>query len=213
MAINILPSIFAGNFADTASTMKQITQAGITMIHFDIMDNHFVPNLSFGPLFVEHIMQSYPNIKADIHLMIELPGNWERYLELKPESLTIHYEAGSKELVYSILKKIQDCNIKAGLSLKPSTPISVAEEFLPVMDLLLIMSVEPGFSLQPFIPESLDRIKKARELFGSRLIIEADGGITRQNIHQLKQAGLDWFVMGGGFFKDPAPETLFCELL
>ncbi len=208
--MQILPSIFAADFSDTAAAVKKIKDSGIELIHYDVMDNHFVPNISFGIQFVEQIMKACPEIGADIHLMIELPGNYEKFLDLNPKSLTVHLEAADD--VAPILQNIRSKGVMAGISIKPSTPVSALKKLEGEFDLLLIMSVEPGFSFQSFIPESLDRIKEARNLFGDKIIIEADGGITRNNMHELKTAGLDWFVMGGGFFKDSSPQTLMKDL-
>ncbi len=208
--MQILPSIFAADFSDTAAAVKKIKNSGIELIHYDVMDNHFAPNLSFGLQFVEQVMKSCPEIGADIHLMIELPGGYEKFLDLKPKSLTVHLEAG--EDISPILQNIRSKGVLAGVSIKPSTPVSALQKLEGGFDLLLIMSVEPGFSFQSFIPESLDRIREARQLFGDKVIIEADGGITRKNMHALKDAGLDWFVMGGGFFKDESPQTLMKDL-
>lgn len=205
----ILPSIFAANVGKMESEIQKIKESAITMIHYDVMDNHFVPNISFGPLFIEQIMTALPHTLADIHLMIDLPYyRWENYLKLCPHVLTIHLEAGESTLIKEILKEIRSNNIKAGLSIKPKTPVSAIKEYIQDIDLLLIMSVEPGFSFQSFIPESLERIKEARELCGNNILIEADGGITSANMFELKKAGLDWFVMGGGFFKDEQRSTL-----
>ncbi|MGL4562067.1 MAG: ribulose-phosphate 3-epimerase [Brevinema sp.] len=209
---NIIPSIFAGNFSDIKSALDLIKQSSITKIHYDIMDNHFVPNMSFGVQFVSQVMQAKPEISADIHLMIDLPGHYEYFLDLNPEVLTIHLEAGSTQLVQDILKNIRSKGVLAGLAIKPSTPVSMIKDFLGAFDLLLIMSVEPGFSFQSFIPESIERVREARCLCGKDIIIEADGGINRKNMTILKEAGLDWFVMGGGFFHDSSPFTLTEDL-
>lgn len=207
----ILPSIFAANVGKMHEEIQLIKESKIELIHYDVMDNHFVPNISFGPLFIQQVMAATPSIKADIHLMIELNPLWEDYLKLNPYSLTIHIEAGTPELVKTILKKIRAKGVLAGLSLKPKTPISMIKEFIDDIDLLLIMSVEPGFSFQSFIPESIEKIREARILCGDKIIIEADGGISRNNMQELKEAGLDWFVMGGGFFKEQNPKTLITD--
>ena len=215
MGINrcqILPSVFAANVAQMESEIQKIKESKIEIIHYDVMDNHFVPNISFGPLFIEQMIKATPEIKADIHLMTDLPGHWEAYLELKPYSLSIHLEAGTPELVKNILQKIKAQGILAGLSLKPQTPVSAIKDFIHDIDLLLIMSVEPGFSFQSFIPESVDKIREVRALCGKDIIIEADGGITKNNMAELKEAGLDWFVMGGGFFKEEKRAQLLKDL-
>lgn len=207
----LLPSIFAADVGNMNKEIEKMNVANIELIHYDVMDNHFVPNISFGSLFIQQMMKATPNIKADIHLMIELSPLWEEYLKLMPYSLTIHMEAGSEELVKSILKKIRSKGVLAGLSIKPATPISAIQNFVDDIDLLLIMSVEPGFSYQSFIPESIQKIQEARELLGDNIIIEADGGISSQNMKELKKAGLDWFVMGGGFFKEENVQQLITE--
>lgn len=208
--INILPSIFAANFADIPSALDLIRNSGINMIHYDVMDNHFVPNISFGKQFVQQVMAAIPEIQADIHLMIDLPGHYEKFLELKPRVLTIHAEATENILPY--LREARSEGILAGVSLKPGTPIDVLKDLAGEFDVLLIMTVEPGFSFQKFIPQSLQKIQQARSFFGGSIILEADGGINRQNMHILKQSGLNWFVMGGGFFNDLSPDTLLFNL-
>lgn len=212
MANSILPSIFAADFSDIKSAIDLMNKCSISKIHYDVMDNHFVPNMSFGIQFIQQVMQATPNIEADIHLMIDLPGYYKNFLELKPKVLTIHLEAGNENLVKEILQDIRAHGVLAGLSIKPSTPVAAIKNFIGDFDLLLIMSVEPGFSFQHFIPESLLKIKEARQLLGNHIIIEADGGINRSNMLDLKKAGLDWFVMGGGFFKDSSPEQLIHDL-
>ncbi len=209
MQLQIMPSIFAANLADIPSALQKIEDSNISMIHYDVMDNHFVPNMSFGIQFIQQVM-SASTTKADIHLMMELPSSYEKFLDLNPEVLTVHYEAS--EDIVPILRNIRSKGVKAGISIKPSTPVSVLKPLEGEFDILLIMSVEPGFSFQSFIPQSLDRIREARELFGEKLIIQADGGITRDNMHSLKDAGLTWYVMGGGFFKDSSPQTLIQDL-
>ena len=211
--LQILPSIFAADVSKMESEIEKIKQHDIKMIHYDVMDNHFVPNISFGPLFIQQIIQSTPNIQADIHLMIDLPGHWETYLDLNPSVLTVHLEAGNPILIKSILQQIRSKNILAGISIKPTTPITVLKEFLGEFDLLLIMSVEPGFSFQSFIPESVIKIQEARKLCGDNIIIQADGGISQKNMLELKNAGLDWFVMGGGFFKEANIHSMCQSLL
>lgn len=208
----LLPSIFAAHVGKMESEIQKIKDACISMIHYDVMDNHFVPNISFGSSFIQQVMEQTPSIKADIHLMIALPGHWESYLELHPHALTIHLEAGEPSLIISILQKIKEHKIKAGLSIKPETPVSALKPFLEFIDLVLIMSVEPGFSFQAFIPESIQKIQEVRKLCGDQIIIEADGGISRKNMAELKKAGLDWFIMGGGFFKDPSYKNLVQDL-
>lgn len=208
--INILPSIFAANFADIPSALALIRNSGITMVHYDVMDNHFVPNISFGEQFVKQVMAAVPEIQADIHLMIDLPGHYEKFLMLKPRVLTIHAEASENIIPY--LREVRSEGILAGVSLKPDTPIDILKDLAGEFDLLLVMSVEPGFSFQQFIPGSFQKIQQARSFFGENLIIEADGGINRQNMHMLKEAGLNWFVMGGGFFNDLSPDTLLFSL-
>ncbi|MGL5254608.1 MAG: ribulose-phosphate 3-epimerase [Brevinema sp.] len=202
----LLPSIFAADFSDIKSALDKISAAGVKTIHYDVMDNHFVPNLSFGIQFIEQVMQASSPIEADIHLMISPVNNYEPFLELMPTVLTIHYEADGD--IRGILREIRKKGVKAGISLKPSTPVSVLKGWEDDIDLLLLMSVEPGFSFQTFIPETFNRIKEARMLLGPSVIIEADGGINRENILALLEAGLDWFVMGGGFFRDEDPLSL-----
>ncbi len=211
MELQILPSIFAADFSDIKSALQQIEKSQVNMIHYDVMDNHFVPNMSFGHQFVQQVMNATPTIKADIHLMIDLPGHYEKFLELSPAVLTVHYEASDN--IVPILRHIRSKGVLAGVSLKPNTPISVLNKLKGEFDMLLIMSVEPGFSFQSFIPESLERIREARQLLGDDVIIQADGGIKRSNMKSLKEAGLNWFVMGGGFFKESNPESLLQDLM
>ncbi len=201
MTKQLAPSIFAADFADIASALKAYEETGVDLIHFDVMDNHFVPNISFGPKFIEDIT-ARTSLASDAHLMIDLEKGLDDYLGLDVDYITIHLEA-TRNYIHPFLKEIKAAGKKAGISLKPQTPVAAVAPYLDEVDLILVMSVEPGFSGQSFMPESLDRLRELVILRGSRdIVLQIDGGISRSNYEQVLDAGADCLVMGSAFFKD-----------
>jgi ribulose-phosphate 3-epimerase len=199
------PSLFAADFFYLSRELEKIKSSGVDMIHYDVMDNHFVPNISFGPKLIEDIA-SKVGIPADVHLMIDLEASsLDAFLSLPIEHITIHLEAAQNNLL-SLLKKIKKSGKTAGLSIKPKTPLKTLEPFLKEIDLILLMSVEPGFSGQSFIKKSLERLKNLKQSIGDLPVtIQIDGGISRDNYRNVLEAGADFLVIGSAFFKDKDP--------
>ena len=171
-------------------------------LHLDIMDGRFVPNITFGPMMVETISK-LTNIPLDTHLMIVEPQNYiEAFAKAGSNIITVHAEACTH--LQRVLQSIRNLGLKAGVSLNPATPISAIEHVLPDLDLVLLMTVNPGFGGQKFIPQMLDKIKDCRKLIEDYPIeLEVDGGIKLDNIQDVYEAGAHVFVSGSGIFKKP----------
>ena len=199
--VKILPSILAADFSNLGAEIKATEAAGADLHHVDVMDGHFVPNISFGPIVIKDVA-NVATQPLDIHLMISDPGYYlDEYLAFKPELLTIHAEIEGN--ISEILQKIRKAGIKAGLSVKPATTLEDVKTYLPDVDVLLIMSVEPGFGGQKFIPESLEKIttfKKYFEIHNLDILLEVDGGVNDQNAAACVAAGADWLVAGSSVF-------------
>lgn len=198
----ISPSILAADFARLGDDVADVQKSGIDYLHIDVMDGAFVPNISFGP----DVMKSLNGIAAipyDVHLMIEDPDRYiEKFVTDNTEFITVHYEACSD--LASTLKHIHDLGIKAGVSIKPGTEPEVLDEFLGDIDLVLVMSVEPGFGGQKFMDSSLPKISyysKKKEKCGYSYLIEVDGGVGPANAHIVRDAGVEVIVAGSAVFK------------
>lgn len=202
MKRRISPSLLAADFCNLKAELDGVKNADL--LHLDIMDGHFVPNISFGMPIIEAARRC-SKTPLDIHLMIEAP---ERYLEdfsaTKPEILTVHYEAVRH--LQRTLRHIRELGVKAGVSLNPHTPLHGLQYVLDDLDLILIMTVNPGFGGQDFIPAMVQKIKDCREMIGNRSIeLQVDGGVTVERIPSLTQAGANNFVAGSAVFKSPSP--------
>ncbi len=198
----IAPSLLSANFARLEEEVHAVVQAGADLIHVDVMDGHFVPNLTVGPVVIEAIRDCC-TLPLDVHLMIEKP---ERYLEdfVKAGShyLTVHVETCPH--LHRTIQAIKELGIKAGVSLNPATPIKTLENIVEDVDLILVMSVNPGFGGQSFIPNSLKKLSGIRKMIDEinpRVELEVDGGIKVDNIKQIAATGVDIFVAGSAIFK------------
>lgn len=198
----IAPSILNANNLTLKDEIKRATNAGITRFHIDIMDGHFVPNLSFGPQLVSDFKTEFPITEAEIHLMSNNPKVLiPAFVKAGADLLEFHYEAMQPNEVKYWLDYLKSNGVKAGLVLNPDTPVSVVEQFKNQIDQLLLMTVHPGFGGQKFLENSASRIKEARELVGKDIAIEVDGGINQQTARIAKDAGANVFVAGSYLFE------------
>ncbi|MCX7985661.1 MAG: ribulose-phosphate 3-epimerase [Bacteroidales bacterium] len=204
------PSILNSNFLDLRSTIEMLNQSEAEWIHLDIMDGHFVPNLTFGPPIVQMI-SSIARKPLDIHLMIEDPDRYiDAFIDAGASILTVHYEACIH--LHRTITHIKSRGIKAGVAINPHTPVFLLEEILPYTDLVLNMTVNPGFGGQKFIESSVNKIIKLKKLIdatGSQALIEVDGGIDTDNLETLLKAGVNVAVIGSAIFQSPdAPNEI-----
>lgn len=201
----VLPSILSADFSDLKSDIEKVVKAGIDTLHIDVMDGHFVPNITIGPPVLKSIKKRFNNIFYDVHLMIDNP---ERYIkpfaDAGADLLNIHLETGDAVYIDNVLSNIRDFNIKTGLTIKPNTNVTELTPYLDDIDLILIMTVEPGFGGQSFMDNASQKIKILSDLKKSNnynYIIEVDGGINRNSLDKAITLGTDWFVIGSAIFE------------
>ncbi|MFJ6544865.1 ribulose-phosphate 3-epimerase [Streptomyces sp. NPDC091385] len=205
MAAQINPSILSADFARLADEAKAVE--GADYLHVDVMDNHFVPNLTLGTPVVESLARA-TDIPLDCHLMIEDPDRWApQYVEVGASSVTFHVEAARAPI--RLAREIRAKGARASMALKPATPIESYEDILPELDMLLIMTVEPGFGGQAFLDITLPKIRRTRELIakhGLQMWLQVDGGVSAETIERCAEAGADVFVAGSAVYgaADPA---------
>ncbi len=195
----IAPSILSADFARLGEEIKSVEEAGADWIHVDVMDGHFVPNLTIGPLVVK-ALRPLTRLPLDCHLMVSQPENWvEPFIQAGADCVTVHAEATPH--LDRVLNQIRKLGAKAGVSLNPGSPLVLIEEVLDWVDLVLVMSVNPGLGGQKFIESSVAKVEKLRHLRGNRkFLIEVDGGVQASNIEKLHTAGADVFVAGSAIF-------------
>jgi ribulose-phosphate 3-epimerase len=202
----VAPSILAANFSHLADEVHRAEESGADWLHLDIMDGHFVDNISFGPAVVKTIL-GLTSLPLDVHLMIEHPDHYlPRFLEAGANSMTVHVEPEAKHEVVKTLAAIRAAKCGVGLSLNPATPFEAVEPHLPAIDLLLVMTVHPGFGGQPFRPEMMEKVKRAKawhDANGSKLHIEVDGGINAETARVSIASGANILVAGTSIFRAP----------
>jgi ribulose-phosphate 3-epimerase len=200
-AISIAPSVLSADLTNLKQQVETVEKNGAGFIHVDVMDGHFVPNLTFGPIMVS-ALKRITNLPLDVHLMISNPDQYiETYSAAGADILTVHQEACTH--LHRTIQKIHDAGIKAGVSLNPATPLITLENIIYDVDLILIMSVNPGFGGQKFIERSLKKIEDARKMInqtGKDIFLEVDGGVNKNNIAQIVKSGADVIVAGNAIF-------------
>jgi len=211
--VQIVPSILSADFARLADDISRVEQAGVTMLHVDVMDGHFVPNITVGPPVVKCIRKA-TKLTLDVHLMITDPDRYAPlFIEAGADQVSVHQETCPH--LDRTLRAIQAEGRPAGVVLNPSTPVTMLEDVLEVADFVLIMSVNPGFGGQHLIPRALEKIrwlKKRRGEQGLKYAIEIDGGVNHNNLAEVVEAGCDWVVTGATDFDSPDPAATVAEL-
>ena len=213
----IAPSILSTDFARLGEEVAEVIRAGADLIHFDVMDNHYVPNLTFGPM-VCAALKPYATVPVDVHLMVEPVDDLiHAFAKAGANIITFHPEA-SRHIDRS-LGLIKEYGCQAGLVLNPATPVNILENVLDKLDMVLLMSVNPGFGGQSFIPNTLVKIRKVREMLdeyerqsGRRIALEVDGGVKTDNIAEIAAAGADTFVAGSAIFGKPDYKAVIDEM-
>ena len=208
----IAPSLLSMDFTQTLSQLKEIKESQATWLHFDVMDGHFVPNLSFGPDICAQI-RKHSYLFMDVHIMVSDPHYFsDVFIRAGADLITFHLEAcASEEEVLSVIQKIRDKGVKVGLSIKPDTDVKSLIPFISKIDLILIMSANPGYGGQSFIPNALDKIAFLRyyiDLNKLSCLIEVDGGINADTAKLVLDAGVDVLVAGSYIFKHNIKETI-----
>ncbi|MBR3905872.1 MAG: ribulose-phosphate 3-epimerase [Clostridia bacterium] len=197
--IEIAPSMLAADLMHLEEDLKDLKTYGIQTLHFDVMDAHFVPNLSFGPDFCKQVHKVFPEYFLDVHLMMDNPGQYiQKFAQAGAAAITVHAEV--LEDAMPVLNEIKASGIQCGLSIKPGTKIEAIEKYLPVVDRILIMTVEPGFGGQKLMEDQLQKIVWLRKN-GFEKPIAVDGGVNMENCGKVVTAGADVLVMGTAFFR------------
>ncbi len=211
--VQIVPSILSADFARLGEEIQKVEQGGATMLHIDIMDGHFVPNLTIGPPVVRSI-RKITKMTLDVHLMVTDPDKYAPvFIEAGADQVLVHLEAAKH--LDGTLRTIQSEGVPAGVVINPATPVSMLEDVLGLADYVLVMSVNPGFGGQQFIPRALDKIRalvRKRKELGLNFAIEIDGGVNAGNVAEIVRAGCDWLVSGASIFHSPDPAATVAEM-
>ena len=197
--LELAPSLLAADLLCLGEEIRSMLDCGVRLLHFDVMDAHFVPNLSFGPSLCRRVHEAFPSCRMDVHLMMDNPEDYiDAFARARAESVTVHQEI--KGDLPRILRGIRENGMRCGLSVKPGTDVRALAPYLEMLDIVLIMTVEPGFGGQRFMPEQREKIRWLRGA-GFRGIISVDGGVNPDNAKLLCEAGATRLVMGTAFFK------------
>jgi ribulose-phosphate 3-epimerase len=211
--VQIVPSILSADFARLAEDIAKVEQGGARMLHVDIMDGHFVPNLTLGPPVVKSLRRA-TGLRLDVHLMITDPDKYAPlFIAAGADQVSIHYEAATH--LDRTVRLIQSEGAKAGVVINPATPITVLEDILYLADYVLVMSVNPGFEGQEFIPNALNKIRRLdgiRQEKRLNFAIEIDGGVSKGNVGEIVRAGCDWLVAGSAVFHSDDPAATVKEM-
>ena len=211
--VEIVPSILSADFARLAEEIARVERGGANLLHLDVMDGHFVPNLTIGPPVVESIRKA-TRLHLDVHLMIENPERYVTdFVRAGANSVSVHYEAARH--LDGVLGMIRKAGAMAGVVLNPATPVAFLEDVLEVADYVLLMSVNPGFGGQKLIPYVLEKVRKLDRMRREKqlpLPIEIDGGVHKDNLAEVVRAGCDWIVTGSGVFHTQDPEATVREM-
>lgn len=209
--MKIAPSILSADFAALGDAIARVETAGADLLHVDVMDGHFVPNLTIGPPVIESVRKR-TRLPLDVHLMIEEPERWvETYVKAGADYLTVHAETCPH--LERALTLIRESGARSGVALNPATPPEVLQYVLDDLDLVLVMSVNPGFGGQSFIPTAYEKVRRLREMLGKRpVLVSVDGGVKTENAGPLAQAGADVLVAGSAVFGAPDPGAALAAL-
>ncbi len=211
--IYIAPSLLAADFSNLAQDIERVRQAGANYLHLDVMDGVFVPNISFGPPVIESIRKK-TKLFFDVHLMIKHPQRYiENFIKAGADSITIHYESTSRPR--DAIMKIKDHDVKAGIAISPNTPYEAVLPYLDIVDMVLVMTVEPGFGGQAMIPETLEKVRAIKNYIdehGINVNIEVDGGITAENVNLALNAGANVIVAGSAIFRSKTPSKVIKQM-